>query len=104
LISTLIGSGARPQTYAVYQDADLALQAAVLAEGIAEHQPFIEGNKRMADATYRQFLLLNGYEIDASDEERAEWITRLSEAVPSEELVEELAARIRSAAVMVTES
>lgn len=29
---------ARPETYAHYQDADLALQAAVLAHGIAEGQ------------------------------------------------------------------
>lgn len=95
---------ARPRTYAVYQDADLALQAAVLAEGIAECQPFTVGNKRMASAAYRQFLLLNGYELDASEEERVQWMVRLSDPEPSEDLVEELAERIRSAAVMVTES
>lgn len=95
---------ARPRTYARYQGADLALQAAVLAEGIAEHQPFIEGNKRMAEATYREFLLLNGYEIEASDEERARWITRLSAPLSSEDLIEELARHIRRSAVMVTES
>lgn len=35
---------ARPQFYAHYEAADLAMQAAVLAHGIAETQPFIEGN------------------------------------------------------------
>jgi death-on-curing family protein len=39
---------ARPATYAHYEDADLALQAAVLAHGIAESQLFIDGNKRTA--------------------------------------------------------
>lgn len=34
----LEGALARPATYAHYQDADLALQAAVLAHGIAESQ------------------------------------------------------------------
>ena len=37
---------ARPATYAHYEKADLALQAAVLAHGLAEGQLFIEGNKR----------------------------------------------------------
>lgn len=39
---------ARPETYAHYQAADLALQATVLAHGIAEGQQFIDGNKRTA--------------------------------------------------------
>lgn len=39
---------ARPAAYAHYEDADLALQAAVLAHGIAEGQQFIDGNKRTA--------------------------------------------------------
>lgn len=44
----LEGALARPATYAHYQDADLALQAAVLAHGIAESQAFVDGNKRLA--------------------------------------------------------
>ena len=35
----------RPLTYAHYEDADIALQAAVLAHGIAESQTFIDANK-----------------------------------------------------------
>lgn len=45
---------ARPGTYAHYEDADLALQAAVLAHGIAEGQQFIDGNKRTAVSTGTQ--------------------------------------------------
>jgi hypothetical protein len=39
---------ARPETYARYQEADIALQATVLAHGIAEGQQYIDGNKRTA--------------------------------------------------------
>jgi hypothetical protein len=42
---------ARPATYAHYENADLALQATVLAHGIAEGQLFIDGNKRTANAS-----------------------------------------------------
>src|ERR1700744_5654020 len=51
---------ARPETYAHYQDADLALQAAVLAHGIAEGQQFIDGNKRTALIAMLAFLEING--------------------------------------------
>jgi prophage maintenance system killer protein len=44
---------ARPEAYAHYQDVDLALQAAVLAHGIAEGQHFIDGNKRTARSALR---------------------------------------------------
>jgi prophage maintenance system killer protein len=43
--SALEGALARPATYAHYQHADLALQAAVLSHGIAESQAFLDGNK-----------------------------------------------------------
>ena len=46
--STLEGALARPATYAHYEDADISLQAAVLAHGIAESQAFLNGNKRLA--------------------------------------------------------
>lgn len=38
----------RPASHAHYESADLAVQAAVLAHGIAEGQPFVDGNKRLA--------------------------------------------------------
>ncbi|MGH9099041.1 MAG: Fic family protein, partial [Acidimicrobiales bacterium] len=56
----LEGALARPATYAHYQDADLALQAVVLAHGIAETQPFVDGNKRGALIALITFLELNG--------------------------------------------
>ena len=38
----------RPLHNAVYQGADIATQAAILAHGIAQSQSFIDGNKRTA--------------------------------------------------------
>lgn len=65
--SGLEGALARPATYADYQGADLALQAAVLAHGIAESQAFLHGNKRLAPVAMLTFLEVNGYQIDATD-------------------------------------
>jgi len=45
---------ARPSMYAQYPEADLAMQVAVLAHGIAEGQYFLEGNKRTALAACSQ--------------------------------------------------
>ena len=54
--SALEGALARPASYAHYQNADLALQAAVLAHGIAESQAFLDGNKRLALVAMLTFL------------------------------------------------
>jgi len=50
----------RPRNYAHYQEADLALQAAALAHGVAESQAFIDGNKRLALVSMLTFLEVNG--------------------------------------------
>jgi len=85
----------RPQTYAHYQQADIALQAAVLAHGIAEGQHFLEGNKRTALVSLRTFLAINGYDMGASQEQRAAWIISLSEGVPVDQLAEQIRAALR---------
>ena len=86
----------RPKTRAHYADADIAEQAAVLADGIAETQPFVEGNKRTALAALLTFIAVNGYELLASQTERADWILRLSAGLS----VDGLAALIRRALVV----
>jgi death on curing protein len=83
---------ARPQSYAHYQGADLALQAAVLAHGIAETQPLLDGNKRLALLT---FLGQNGIRLDIGDVELSDWIVGLS----GDSDPEKLAASIRAHAV-----
>lgn len=85
-LATLEGALARPRQYAAYGSADLALQAAVLAHGIAEGQPFIEGNKRTALASLRAFLLVNGYQVTVGQTERADWMMRLSEGASPDDL------------------
>ena len=77
----------RPQMHAHYQRADLALQAAVLAHGVAETQAFIDGNKRTAELVMLFFLDANGYALETSDEDEedlAAWIIDLSEHVSLE--------------------
>ena len=93
--STLEGALARPATYAHYQHADLALQAAVLAHGIAEGQPFLDGNKRLALVAMLTFLEINGYRIDAADPELADWIIQLSRSTTEEQLAELIRPRLR---------
>jgi death-on-curing protein len=78
----------RPATYA-----DLAMQAAVLAHGIAEGQSFLDGNKRAALIAMLAFLEINGVGINASDPELAAWILSLSAGATPEDL----ALRIREA-------
>lgn len=64
----LEGALARPETYAHYQNADLALQAAVLAHGIAEGQQFIDANKRTALIAMLTFLVVDGWLASAQRE------------------------------------
>jgi death on curing protein len=63
---------ARPQQRYAYGDPppDLAALAASLAYGLARNHPFIDGNKRTAHVCYRTFLLLNGFDLAATDEEK----------------------------------
>jgi death on curing protein len=91
--SGLEGTLARLATYAHYQKADLALQAAVLAHGIAEGQFFVDGNKRLALVAMLTFLQVNGYRVEASDPELAAWILDLAAGTTPEQLAE----RIRAA-------
>lgn len=77
---------ARPETYTHYQGADLALQAAVLAHGIAETQCFVDGNKRAALISMLVFLEINGSRVEASDTELADWILRFSAGSSPEEV------------------
>ncbi len=77
----LSGALARPINYARYENADLALQGAVLAHGIAETQPFIDGTKRTALVALLTFLELNGFTVHATDGEVADWIISFSGGV-----------------------
>ena len=86
----------RPRNYAHYQKADLALQAAALAHGIAESQAFIDGNKRLALVSMLAFLEVNGYKVDATDPELADWIISLSAGTTPEELADLIRSRLQA--------
>jgi death-on-curing protein len=78
----------RPLSYAHYEEADIALQAAVLAHAIAESQTFIDGNKRLALVAMLTFLEVNGYRVEASDPHLAVWILGLSAGTTAEQLAQ----------------
>lgn len=60
---------ARPRNQALYGDPDAAALAAAYAYGLARNHPFIDGNKRIAAVVSETFLLLNGYQLTATDAE-----------------------------------
>jgi death-on-curing protein len=49
---------------------DLASKAAALGHSLIQNHPFVDGNKRVGHGAMEVFLLLNGYEIDASVDEQ----------------------------------
>lgn len=86
----------RPHNYAHYQEADLALQATALAHGIAESQTFIDGNKRLALVSMLTFLEVNGYAVNATDPELANWIISLSAGTTPEDLADLIRPRLQA--------
>ena len=77
---------ARPQQLQAYGDPppDLADLAASLAFGLARNHPFGDGNKRTAHVAYRTFLLLNGAELHASEEDKYVTMVALADGTLSE--------------------
>ncbi len=62
---------ARPLNIAAYEPtADIARLAAAYAFGIAKNHPFVDGNKRTALVAARTFLVLNGFQLDATQMEK----------------------------------
>jgi len=91
----LEGAVERSRSHADYENADIFLQAAVLAHGIAEGQHFTDGNKRTALEALRVFLLINGWQVTASQPDRAAWILDLANGGSTEAL----AARLRKSSI-----
>jgi len=58
---------ARPRNLAHYGEPDLCELAAAYAFGLARNHPFIDGNKRSAFVATELFLVLNGWQLVASD-------------------------------------
>ncbi len=83
----LLSALARPQNLLAYSEEtpDISALAASLAYGIAKNHPFIDGNKRTALVVARTFLLLNGFNIEATQEEKYLTFLKLAEGNLSEE-------------------
>ena len=62
---------ARPMNRHFYEgEASVFRLAAVYADGVIRSHPYVDGNKRTGYALARVFLLLNGFRIEASDDEK----------------------------------
>jgi len=83
----MLSALARPQNLYAYSEEtpDISALAASLAYGIAKNHPFIDGNKRTALVVSRTFLLLNGFDIKATQEEKYLTFLSLAEGNLSEE-------------------
>lgn len=60
------------QRYHYDERIDLATLAASYAHGFATSHPFTDDNKRVGWAIARVFLLMNGYTVERTDEEKVE--------------------------------
>lgn len=86
----LLSALARPQNLLAYrEDVDIAALAAAYAFGIAKNHLFIDGNKRTALVVLRTFVSLNGYDLDASEEDKYTTILNLAEGSLTEEQLAE---------------
>ena len=83
---------ARPRNLAGFGEPDAAALAALAASyafGIARNHPFVDGNKRTAAVVSETFLLLNGYDLAASDAELVVAFLALAAGeLPEEELAD----------------
>ena len=75
----------RPQQKFHYGESSFLKLAAAYAFGIARNHPFLDGNKRTAYVVMRTFLILNGWDIVASQEEKYLTMIRLAEGALEED-------------------
>ena len=95
----LLSALARPENLLAYGEPapDLASLAAAYAYGIARNHPFVDGNKRCALVAARTFLILNGVDLDATQDEKFLTFLNLAEgAISEEELADWIRRRIQS--------
>ena len=78
---------ARPQHLLAYSKDQPAITTLAAAYGfeIAKNHPFLDGNKRTAYVVCRTFLMLNGHDLQATQEEKYTTFLKLAEGNLSEE-------------------
>ena len=76
----------RPKNLLAYSDPppSIASLAAAYAKGIVANHPFVDANKRTAFTVSVTFLLLNGFKLTASKEDRVLTFWSLAEGTLSE--------------------
>ena len=57
---------------------DIVAKAAALCFFLVMNHPFVDGNKRIGHAAMETFLILNGFEIEASVDEQEQIILQLA--------------------------
>ena len=93
----LLSALARPQNLLAYDEPapDLASLAAAYAYGISRNHPFVDGNKRTALVAARTFLILNGADMEATQDDKVLTFLNLAEgAISEEELADWIRKRI----------
>lgn len=87
---------ARPKNRWGYApDSDLATLAAAYAFGLARNHAFTDGNKRIALLAMVTFLVMNGVDLNASEEEAVQIMIALaSGSLPEEDLATWLRGRL----------
>lgn len=77
---------AKPKNVLAYAEEppDLAALAASYAFGLIRNHPFLDGNKRTAYVACRTFLVLNGSDFQATQEEKYLTFLKLAEGKLSE--------------------
>lgn len=73
-----------PQQSAAYENSGIAELAAAYAYGILRNHGFADGNKRAAFVTANVFLLDNGYNLIATDQEAVTTMLSAAEASMTE--------------------
>ena len=90
----------KPQAVAWYGGADLAEQACVLAIGISQNQPFLDGIKRTAYVAFKVFLEINNVSLSATPMEIAQQLIDVAERMGSlEEAIARFVAWVRDRTV-----
>lgn len=64
---------------------DILTKAAALCFFLVNNHPFVDGNKRIGHAAMETFLILNGFEIEASVDEQERIILQLASGELSRE-------------------
>jgi death on curing protein len=87
-LSSAVG---RPQQSAFGKDAypTIQLKAAALMQSLAENQPFVDGNKRIAWICGKLFLQIHGYTMHATEQEGSElFLERIASGMTVVELAQ----------------